>query len=255
MVAPQNDNFLSPTTSRVPRKSISGISVTKMKRDEIIHSVENSTIKFPTPTFNEATSTSPTVKLLSSGSVNVSRIKSTTKPKPHNMDLNLQKTNKFSSVEDPVSTCRSARDVKIVRVSNLLIKPARVTPEPPIRDFDWPFDSNTIHPQVMNGTKNSSSLSENIKTSKVAVIRVPSSHLPKESGEECPSRFNKTPPILNASLSNIPNVFESTEVRGRSAHSVRVKRVPRARKDTNVEHNVTRPASTVQKKGRNRKIL
>ena len=105
----------------------------------------------------------------------------------------------------------------------------------------------------MNETKNLSSLPENIKRSKVAVIRVPSAHLPKESGKERPSQFNTTPSILNVSLSNIPNVFESSKSRGGSVNSVHVKRIQRARKDTNFQHNVALPTSTVQTVTKNKK--
>ena len=124
MVDFQSDSFPSSTTSRVRHKSTSNIFVTIVKRDDIINSAGNSIIKFPISILNEVTNTLPVFKLLSSGGVNVFRIKSTKKPRPHSMDLNLQKTNKVGSVEEPISTCRSARDVKIVRVSSWLRKPA-----------------------------------------------------------------------------------------------------------------------------------
>jgi hypothetical protein len=234
MIDFRSDSYLPTDGDRARRKRFSSVSVTKIKLVNKISATGNRDIKPPNRISNEETNDLSIGKLMNSGKVKVSRIKSTMEPNNDRIESHEEASPRFDSADG----------VRLGRVTNVVAKPSIQ-------------HSNNRKPTGLDAKDNTTASfrsSGNTKKNKVTVTHVISTHHQKESTDEPgASKADTTDvlpiePPLNISINPV-----STKSKEESTCPVRIDLIPTGKKNRNIENDPILSSSIVKTAKKKRK--
>ena len=235
----RDGSCLSFSNNHTRRKSISGVSVIKIKLDHKAYPMGNPGIRPPNRRSDEEIDDLTITKLDNRKHVKVSKVKMDTQSTGYDPNINVDKNNRIGSVEESNFQCESEN---ILQEMNYFKKPVSAMHKPLLQ---W-SNSDMNHLDIINESEVTSCQSADVKRSQVTVIRVPSSHCLTLSDNKHPSQLYTVDSISNADQpkSNISAKSSSSIVK--STSSVRVERVRTAKKDSHLKTNLIPFVPTIE---------